>query len=177
MRVRVPSFRSVDGAHHRQIFILGGFIINCKYCNREINNIGSLKAHEKVCKENPNAIKYNRSPNAGAKRGSIPWNKGKKTGRGKHWDEKYTDEKVFCENSRIARHSVKSNILRRNLIEYRCSCCGIGPEWNGKPMTLILDHINGVNNDNRLENLRFVCSNCDSQLPTYKARNRKNIGG
>jgi len=43
-------------------------------------------------------------------------------------------------------------------------------------MPLILDHINGVNNDNRLENLRFVCSNCDSQLDTYKSRNRKNRG-
>jgi len=44
----------------------------------------------------------------------------------------------------------------------------------GKPMPLILDHINGINNDNRIENLRFVCSNCDTQLPTYKS---KNIGG
>ena len=45
-------------------------------------------------------------------------------------------------------------------------------EWCGKPMPLILDHINGINNDNRLENLRFVCSNCDSQLDTYKSRNK-----
>lgn len=49
---------------------------------------------------------------------------------------------------------------------------GLGSEWQGKPMPLILDHINGINNDNRLENLRFVCSNCDSQLPTYKSKNR-----
>jgi hypothetical protein len=40
-------------------------------------------------------------------------------------------------------------------------------------MVLILDHINGYNNDNRIENLRFVCSNCDSQLDTYKSRNIK----
>ena len=40
-------------------------------------------------------------------------------------------------------------------------------------MDLVLDHINGVNNDNRLENLRFLCNNCDSQLPTFKARNKK----
>jgi len=42
-------------------------------------------------------------------------------------------------------------------------------------MILILDHINGVNNDARLENLRFVCSNCGSQLPTFAARNKKTI--
>lgn len=40
-------------------------------------------------------------------------------------------------------------------------------------MPLILDHVNGINNDNRIENLRFVCSNCDSQLHTYKSKNRK----
>ena len=54
-----------------------------------------------------------------------------------------------------------------------CACCGIEAIWNGKPMPLILDHINGINDDNRLENLRFVCSNCDSQLDTYKARNKR----
>jgi hypothetical protein len=41
----------------------------------------------------------------------------------------------------------------------------------GKTMPLILDHVNGVNNDNRLENLRFLCSNCDSIQDTYKNRN------
>lgn len=58
------------------------------------------------------------------------------------------------------------------MIEYRCSVCKIGPQWCGKPMPLILDHINGINNDNRLDNLRFVCSNCDCQLDTYKAKNK-----
>ena len=80
---------------------------------------------------------------------------------------------VFVENSTYARHKLKERIIKQDMIPYHCACCGIGPEWNGKPMPLILDHINGVNNDNRLENLRFVCSNCDSQLDTYKSRNRK----
>jgi len=83
------------------------------------------------------------------------------------------DSEVFCENAKIARHHVKKKVLQRNLIPHECDLCGIGPEWQGKPMPLILDHINGINNDNRLENLRFVCSNCDSQLPTYKSRNIK----
>jgi 5-methylcytosine-specific restriction endonuclease McrA len=42
----------------------------------------------------------------------------------------------------------------------------------GKIMPLILDHINGISNDNRIENLRFLCSNCDSIQDTYKGRNR-----
>lgn len=81
------------------------------------------------------------------------------------------DAEVFCENATIARHHVKRKIIERNLIPYECDICHIGPEWQGRSMPLILDHINGINNDNRIENLRFVCSNCDSQLPTYKSRN------
>lgn len=89
------------------------------------------------------------------------------------YGERRKDEEVFVENSNYARHRLKERILNQNILPYVCQKCGIGSEWNGKSMPLILDHINGVNNDNRLENLRFVCSNCDSQLPTYKSRNRK----
>ena len=93
------------------------------------------------------------------------------------YGERRKDEDVFVQNSTYARHRLKQRIIKQNLIEYRCSCCGIGPTWNDKPMPLILDHRNGVNNDNRLSNLRFVCSNCDSQLDTYKARNIKRKDG
>ena len=89
------------------------------------------------------------------------------------YGERKLDEEVFVENSTYARHNLKKRIRNQNLIQYHCAECGIGPVWNGKEMPLILDHINGKNNDNRIENLRFVCSNCDSQLPTYKSRNRR----
>ena len=104
----------------------------------------------------------------------IPHNKGMKTGRNPFWDENYSLEQVLVANSSYPRHCLKRRIISNNLIPYVCQCCGIGPEWLNKPMPLILDHINGINNDNRLDNLRFVCSNCDSQLSTYKSRNRKN---
>lgn len=145
----------------------------CSYCDREIANSGSLKAHEMSCKENPNRVKHKHSPLAGRKKGSVSWNKGKKVGRSPVWDEKYPDNKIFVKNSTYPRHSLKERIKRKELIEYRCSVCGIDAMWNNKPMPLILDHINGVNNDNRLKNLRFVCSNCDTQLETYKSKNRK----
>lgn len=50
--------------------------------------------------------------------------------------------------------------------------CGVSDTWNSAPLVLIIDHINGDANDNRRANLRLLCPNCDSQLPTYKARNR-----
>lgn len=147
--------------------------MNCKFCEREIKNAGSLKAHEMSCKDNPDKIKHFHSPNAGWTKGKASPFKGKKVGRNKIWDEKFPDNVVFSENSTYPRHSLKSRIRDKGLIDYNCSICNLEPVWLGKPMPLILDHINGINNDNRLENLRFVCSNCDSQLDTYKSKNRR----
>jgi 5-methylcytosine-specific restriction endonuclease McrA len=81
-----------------------------------------------------------------------------------------SDEDVFVENSTYARHHIKHRIIQQGLVKYECAECGNNGEWMGKKLPLILDHMNGVNDDNRIENLRFVCSNCDSQLPTYKNR-------
>lgn len=147
--------------------------MNCRFCDREIKNRGSLVSHEQSCINNPNRVKRTRSPNAGAQKGSVPWNAGVTTGRNCIWDVKYPIESVLVEDSTYARCALKKRLIDCGLLEYKCACCGIEAEWNGKPMPLILDHINGVNNDNRLENLRFVCSNCDSQLDTYKARNKR----
>lgn len=54
----------------------------------------------------------------------------------------------------------------------RCAVCSISAEWQGRPLVFVLDHVNGDPTDNRRENLRLICPNCDSQLPTYKSRNR-----
>ena len=146
--------------------------MNCKFCNKDISNKGSLTAHEMSCKENPEKIMHKHSPNAGWVKGTPSPFKGIKTGRQKKWDDKYPLESVLVENSTYARHALKKRILDNELIQYVCDCCNIGPIWNNKPIPLILDHINGINNDNRLQNLRFVCSNCDSQLETYKSKNK-----
>lgn len=148
--------------------------MECQYCIKNINNIGSLRAHEKGCNLNPNKVKQIISKDAGRKKGCISVNKGKILGRVKGWDIKYSLEKVLVENSTYPRHSLKKRIIYNNLITYNCHICGMEPLWLGKRLPLILDHIDGINNNNKLENLRFVCSNCDSQLDTYKSKNRKN---
>lgn len=84
---------------------------------------------------------------------------------------KYED--LFIENCPHSRNALRDMVLKKNLIEYKCAICGNIGLWNNKPLTLTLDHINGINNDNRIENLRFVCPNCDSQSDTYCSKNLK----
>lgn len=66
---------------------------------------------------------------------------------------------------------LKIRLIRENVLENECSVCGQGSEWNGKELVLQLDHINGINSDNRLENLRIICPNCHTQTPTFSGRN------
>ncbi len=54
----------------------------------------------------------------------------------------------------------------------RCALCAGSTTWNGSELRFVLDHIDGDSENNRRENLRLICPNCDSQLPTFKARNR-----
>ena len=70
-----------------------------------------------------------------------------------------------------SRASVRKKILKDQLIPYQCGICEL-KEWNGKQLSLHLDHINGKNGDHRLENLRFLCPNCHSQTDTYTGRNK-----
>lgn len=71
------------------------------------------------------------------------------------------------------RSQIKKVLLRDSVLKNECSVCGMPPEWNAQPLVLRLDHINGTSTDHTLTNLRLVCPNCDSQLPTFAGRNRK----
>lgn len=67
---------------------------------------------------------------------------------------------------------LKRRLLREEILPNKCAICPIGPEWNGLPLVLQLDHINGDSSDHRLTNLRILCPNCHSQTATFAGRMR-----
>lgn len=102
-------------------------------------------------------------------------------------------QKVYCGNScqalvrraastqqwlesgtaRIDGH--QGHYIREYLADAQAGCCAIcagATTWQGLPLVLVLDHMDGDATNNRRDNLRLICPNCDSQLPTYKSRNR-----
>lgn len=86
---------------------------------------------------------------------------------------KRTEEEVFTENSEVDQATLRKYYTKGEYTPYVCAICGQEPFWNDKPLTLTLDHINGFNHDNRFENLRWICPNCDRQLDTYGSKNIK----
>lgn len=77
------------------------------------------------------------------------------------------DDEIFCENSKVTRVTLKRRILKEKIKEYVCEMCENKGEWMNKKISLIIDHINGINNDNRIINLRFLCPNCAATLETH----------
>lgn len=82
-------------------------------------------------------------------------------------------KEVLVDDSSYCRAMLKKRLLKENLLKNSCYLCGQNAEWKNKPLIMILDHINGKNNDNRIENLRLLCPNCNSQLDTFCGRKNK----
>jgi hypothetical protein len=78
---------------------------------------------------------------------------------------------ILVRHSTYSRRSLKKRLYAEGVKARECELCGQGEGWNGREMALILDHVNGVATDNRLENLRIVCPNCAATLETHCGRN------
>ena len=89
------------------------------------------------------------------------------------WNVKIPLTKILIKESNYSStYHLKKRLIKEKIFQYKCNICGID-DWNHKPLSLHLDHINGINNDNRIENLQLLCPNCHSQTSTYTGKNIK----
>ena len=82
-------------------------------------------------------------------------------------------EEYLIEGREIHGSVIKKRLVEAGMMKDECSVCGQLPEWNGKPLSLELDHINGNRLDNRIENLRIICPHCHSQTDTFRGKANK----
>jgi hypothetical protein len=93
-------------------------------------------------------------------------------GKTHDWRPKRPLEQVLVEHSSYTNMAwLKKRLIAEGAIEPRCSCCQL-TDWLGAPISLELDHVNGVHDDHRRENLPFLCPNCHAQTGTYRGRNK-----
>ncbi len=90
----------------------------------------------------------------------------------KYWKE----EEVYCKNSLFSRSHLRQRILRDNWLPYVCRDCKNSGLWNNKSLTLEVEHINGINDNNSKENLTWLCPNCHSQTNTFRNNNNRRAG-
>ncbi len=87
----------------------------------------------------------------------------------------FTLEEILITGSTFQSYKLKKRLYKTGLKKEKCEECGWAKNSEDGRIPLELDHINGVSNDNRIENLRILCPNCHSLKPTHRGRNRKNM--
>ena len=88
------------------------------------------------------------------------------------YKEKYSLDEILIKNSPITQKVLREYVKRHNLLEYKCQTCGCDGNWQNGKISLEIDHINGNNSDDRIENLRYLCPNCHALTETYRGRNK-----
>jgi len=92
-------------------------------------------------------------------------------------NKKISLDKLLKKNNgyKINNQILKKRLIEANMMEDKCVECNISSIWNGKKLTLQLDHIDGNNENNELSNLRILCPNCHSQTDTWCANKNKKV--
>lgn len=84
------------------------------------------------------------------------------------------DDILAGKHPSYSSHKLRLRLFEAKLKDNKCECCGI-IDWNGSPISMHLDHINGDHYDHRLENLRILCPNCHSQTDTHGSKKLKRL--
>ena len=85
--------------------------------------------------------------------------------------KRYTLEEILVEDSPyVSMSSLLKRLKKERNWQHICSVCNLSV-WNGKPIPLEIDHIDGCHTNNKYENLRTICPNCHAQTDTYKGKN------
>lgn len=84
-------------------------------------------------------------------------------------------EDWLTKDSQKQRVHIKNYLIKFEMIPYECEKCKNKGIWNGSKLSLQLEHRNGVSDDNRFENLCFLCPNCHSQTETFSGKRNKII--
>ncbi|MFJ5993575.1 HNH endonuclease signature motif containing protein [Streptomyces sp. NPDC092370] len=99
-----------------------------------------------------------------------------RTEKMRHNQRRRTAEEILVEDTSTHPRRVPSARLKRAMrelgVEERCAMCGIGAVWQGEPLSLEVDHIDGDWRNNRVDNVRFLCPNCHSTTDSYRGRGR-----
>ena len=82
---------------------------------------------------------------------------------------------LLTEGSNYKSYRLKNRLIDEGLKSYQCERCN-NTKWLDNPIPLELHHINGVNNDNRIENLQLLCPNCHALTDNYRGKNKGCLG-
>lgn len=137
-------------------------------CSKYANSCPAMveknsKAQKKVWRRTDKPRKYTYNPDSN-------WSGGKTFLSDVRIKASIDPKKVFVKNSEISQTFLRKLVIKEKTFEYKCAICG-RKTWRGKPLTLDLDHKNGIKNDCRKRNLRWTCPNCHSQTKTFKGKN------
>lgn len=148
----------------------------CKQCK---NDLSYKQRHNKFCSQSCSASYNNKGVRRHGKEPKKCENCGKTTrcSTTKYCSNRCQADYRFKKRyNKMKNENIKydPNTLRNTLLFIRgnkCELCGI-TEWCGNPVPVVIDHIDGHAYNNKADNLRVVCCNCDALLPTYKSKNK-----
>lgn len=148
-------------------------MFECNICHKTFNGYRQLNGHKSIHKEKRYSVSRRKKPLNHCLQCKNETNNQKFCSEACHYEYIWENTKLLIESGEIlSEHRMRQYVLKTR--EHVCSECGISEEWNGKKLTLQIDHIDGNSDNSKLDNLRFLCPNCHTQTETWCHRNTKN---